>query len=126
MVRILNWNCRGLNKPKRKTLLKNYLLKKKIDLVGIQETKIMDFAQRTLDFLSTNIDIWIFKPSISKSRGLLMEINSSIYFITQQWIFDFSITVLLFNKNDSFQWTSSCFPTITLFTRIRIYSTFRF
>jgi exonuclease III len=56
MVHIFCWNYRGLNKPKSKTLLNELLLEHKIDIVGIQETKIKDFRHRILDTSSFTID----------------------------------------------------------------------
>jgi exonuclease III len=83
MVHILNWNCQGLNKPKRKTLLKEYMLHHNIEIVGVQKTKIESFTKRTLDSFSRLIDTWFVKPSSDNSGGILLGISSFLFSVTQ-------------------------------------------
>jgi hypothetical protein len=62
------------------------------------------FSERVLNKLSSNITCWIVKPSQRNSGGILVGINDSLYQVLDQWILDYSITVCLKNKADSFIW----------------------
>ena len=46
MSRILSWNIRGLGNPLAKRILKDILIHNKIDIVGIQETKLEVYPSR--------------------------------------------------------------------------------
>ena len=39
-LKLLSWNIRGLNDPKKREVLKNWLRKWKVDAVCLQETKL--------------------------------------------------------------------------------------
>jgi exonuclease III len=53
MVNILCWNCRGLGKTNRRSLLKEYIVDNKIDILGIHETKVEFLSDKTLNFVSS-------------------------------------------------------------------------
>jgi exonuclease III len=94
-VYILCWNCRGFNKPKKRTLLKKNIKENQIDILGLQETKMENFTDRILNNLASNITKWIVKKSIGNSGGILVGINISLFSILDVWELDFTITVLL-------------------------------
>jgi exonuclease III len=56
MVNILSWNCRGLNQSKKKSLLCDILKDNRIEIVGIQETKMKEVSDRILNKLGLD---WI-------------------------------------------------------------------
>ena len=39
-LKIVSWNVRGLNDPKKRGILRNWLRKWKVDVVCLQETKL--------------------------------------------------------------------------------------
>jgi hypothetical protein len=61
-----------------------------------------EIKERSLLAISSSITHWITKLSEGNSRGLLVGINISLFFILQTSILDYSIYVLLQNKQDSF------------------------
>jgi hypothetical protein len=92
-MHIFCWNCRGLDKSQRKRLLKNYILDHNIDILDIQETKLETLPSRTINYFSIFISNWIF-----------IVIKESFYSILDIFILDYSVTIHLRNKNDSFEW----------------------
>ena len=104
MINILSWNARGLGLPHKRRTLRDYLLFHKIDIVGIQETKKDSFSSRILRNLSPHINSWLYKSSIGSSGGILLGYNDTKFDLIASWINDFSITVHLKNKSESFEW----------------------
>jgi hypothetical protein len=84
--------------------LKDYILEHHIDIVAIQETKLESLPPRTLNFLSTFISNWIFKPSEGNLGGIHVGINESFYSVLDTLILNFFVIVHLRNKQDSFDW----------------------
>ena len=107
MSRILSWNIRGLGNPLAKRILKDILIHNKIDIVGIQETKLEVYPSRFFSNISTKINNWHYKPSVGSSGGILLGVNDDIFEVQSIWIKEFSISVLLKNKTDSFEWIFS-------------------
>jgi exonuclease III len=93
MVNVLCWNCRGLGRAKRRRLLKEYIVDNKIDILGIQETKLESLPDRTLNFVSSSLTAWFFKPSVGNSGGIMIGINDDLFIILNTIILDFSITI---------------------------------
>jgi exonuclease III len=83
-IQIASWNVRGLSDPHRKYLIRNWLslLKKPIDILLLQETKIDAIeTDTTLRFLLPNYNSIISYPNNSKG-GTLMAIHPSITIIS--------------------------------------------
>ena len=97
------WNIRGLGNPQAKRILRDHLCDKDIDLVGVQETKLEVYPNRFFQNLSVRINTWLFKPSVGSSGGILLGVNDDKYQVLNHWIKDFSISVLLKNRFDSFE-----------------------
>jgi hypothetical protein len=66
--------------------------------------KLISLSDRTLNFLSSSINAWFFKPSVGNSGGIMIGINDNLFTVLNITILDFSITIQLKNKNDSFEW----------------------
>lgn len=47
------------------------ILEYKIDLIAIQETKKESFTTRLLNSISNTLDIWLWVPSMERSKGIL-------------------------------------------------------
>jgi mannosylglycoprotein endo-beta-mannosidase len=103
----MSWNIRVLGNPLAKCILKDILGQNKIDVVGIQETKLESFPYRFFSTLSSHINSWYFKPSIGSAGGILVGINDNLFDVLSVWVKEFSVSVLLKNKRDSFEWIFS-------------------
>lgn len=103
MSRILCWNVRGLGNTITKRVLKDLLIDNKIDLVGLQETKMETFPSRFFQTLSVKISFWTFKPSCGNLGGILVGVNEDKYEVLTTWVKEFSVSLLLKNKFDSFE-----------------------
>ena len=62
-MRIFIWNVRGLGKPARRGQLRDYILKERIDIIGLQETTKIDFSRKDLAELAGDQNfIWNWLP----------------------------------------------------------------
>lgn len=104
MFNILCWNARGLGQADKRRVIRDYLQTHKIDILIVQETKKESFTTRQFNSLSPNINHWIFKCSQGSSGGILLGLDDSKFLVLDTWIKDFSVSVLLSNKTDSFIW----------------------
>lgn len=104
MISFLNWNARGLGSSVKRRFLSDIFFTKRIDIVGIQETKKDSFPVRMLNAFSSTISRWIFKSSQGSSGGILVSINETKFELLNSWIMDFSISLHLRNKNEDFEW----------------------
>ena len=109
MVKILNWNARGLGLSVKRRYLSDLIKDHNIDLISIQETKKQTFSDRSLRALSFSITQWFVLPSVGASGGLLLGFNDSIFSLVAFYIKQFSITVHLRNKINNFEW---CYTTV--------------
>lgn len=68
-MRIISWNIRGLNAPKKRCLIKSQLDLMKCDVVMLQETKL---SLSSVESLFSAWKIWKFcaSPSLGVSGGL--------------------------------------------------------
>ena len=103
-MNILNWNIRGMNSPRKRLALADFLQKYQIDLVAIQETKKEEFSNRMLRSLSSRLDIWIYAPSIGSSGGILFGGDSNKIEIHSYSIHQFCLDIHLINKVDQSEW----------------------
>lgn len=90
MSKILSWNIRGLENSLAKSILKDVLVNNKIDLVGVQETKLEMYPYRFFN----NINTWHYKASVGNLGGILVRINDDLYEVGSVWIKEFSVSVL--------------------------------
>lgn len=75
--------------------------------MGLQEIKMTEINDRILSNLSTRIDKWFVKPAVGvvgNSGGILVGVNTSMFTVIDTWVMDFSISILIENKNDNFHW----------------------
>jgi hypothetical protein len=86
------------------TLFEKKIIKQHIDIVCLQETKVDTFSNRMFLSISTPFKSWYFIPAIGSSRGILLGLNNVILDVLSIKMGCFSITVLLRNKWDNFQW----------------------
>lgn len=79
-MRCLYLNIRGFGVPGRRTLLKEYLRKHKIDVVCLQETIKDDFTDQELHGIEVGEKFfWSWLPANGHSGGLLMGVRDSLF-----------------------------------------------
>lgn len=103
-MNILNWNIRGMNSPRKRQALTEYISKYQVDIIAIQETKKETFSLRILRSLSHKLDIWIYLPSIGKSGGILFGGDSSKVEILSHSEHKYCVDIHLLNKLDQTEW----------------------
>ena len=76
----LFWNIRGFGHLGRRTLLKEYMRKEDVDIVGLQETIKTDFRFHELLSLDPLERFeWHFTPAVGRSGGMLMGLSRDVY-----------------------------------------------
>lgn len=103
-MRILNWNARGLNAPKKRKILKDLIIDNSIDLIAIQETKKESFTLRTLQSISRRFDKWIWVESHGRSGGILVGCDSDVCQIVSSKTHTYSVNIFLHTRKDSCNW----------------------
>lgn len=103
-MRVLNWNARGLNAPKKRRILKDLILDNSIDLIAIQETKKENFSLRILKSISHRFDTWVWVESKGRSGGILVGCDSNICHFESSEILTYSTNIFLQNRKDRCKW----------------------
>lgn len=103
-MNILNWNYGGLNSTRKRHILHDLIVDHSVDLVLVQETKKEEFTQRYLNSISTRLDLWVWKPSVGRSGGILVGADSNKIVIIQSSIHRFCISLIIENRIDNKQW----------------------
>jgi exonuclease III len=79
-MRAMFWNIRGFGVRGRRTMLKDYLRKHRIDIVCLQETIKQDFTDQELRSLEVGETfVWCWLPASGRSGGMLMGFRESMF-----------------------------------------------
>jgi exonuclease III len=79
-MRAMFWNIRGFGVRGRRTMLKDYLRKHRIDIVCLQETIKQDFTDQELRSLEVGESfVWCWLPASGRSGGMLMGFRESMF-----------------------------------------------
>jgi hypothetical protein len=73
-LKLLSWNVRGLNDPKKREVLKNWLWKWKVDVVCLQETKLDRVDWRLIQ------SIWGNRLLVGQCLTLLIQLVGSCFY----------------------------------------------
>lgn len=103
-MKVLNWNARGLNAPKKRRILRDMILEHKIDIIVIQETKKDTFSHRILKSISSRFDTWIWLGAHGRSGGILFGCDSDTCLVTDSVVHTYSIDIFLQNRSDRCHW----------------------
>jgi exonuclease III len=79
-MKALGWNFRGFGRSGRKTQLKDYIKKERIDIIFLQETMRHDFTDQELrNLVEGEQFVWHWTPASGRSGGMLMGIRDSMF-----------------------------------------------
>jgi exonuclease III len=79
-MKALGWNFRGFGRSGRKTQLKEYIKKEKIDIIFLQETMRQDFTDQELrNLVEGEQFVWHWTPASGRSGGMLMGVRDSLF-----------------------------------------------
>ena len=106
-LRLLSWNIRGLNNPRKREVCKNLLNLKdwKSDIVYFQETKVSSIDMVFVRSLwgSPFID-WAVLDAVQSSGGVLLIWDKRVFEQLDIVVGQFSVSVLLRGVVDDFVW----------------------
>ena len=72
-LKLLTWNVRSLNDPKKQVVLKNWLRKWKVDVVCLQETKLDKVDGRVISNIWGNRFVgWEVLNAVNTAGGVLL------------------------------------------------------
>ena len=106
-MNILNWNIRGLNACRKRSILADLITQHSVDILAVQETKKEDFTKRFLMSISVKLDSWFWVPSVGRSGGILFGCDSNLVTVVTVAKRQFSISVILKNRVDNIESFSS-------------------
>jgi len=95
-------NLRGLGKPaKRHLMTETIRVLRQTLCLGL--TKLVAPSSCLTSVLGARrIDHWEYKDLVSGSGGILIGFNSSSYILIDKWVGEFSLSVVLMGRKDSF------------------------
>ena len=103
-MRAMGWNSRGFARVGRRTQIKDYIRKERIDIVFLQETLKQNFSDLELSSLESGEKFfWHWKGSDSRSGGLLLGIKDSILEVGGVDQGDFFISAKLLHRASNFK-----------------------
>lgn len=104
-MNIISWNVRGLGRPAKRFLVKDFLNLHFADVCCLQETKLISITAATWRKLGgPRLDKFIFLPSIGASGGIIIGWNSVLLTGAVSSRGAFSVSVDFFSKRDNFHW----------------------
>ena len=108
MFRMLSWNVRGINDPRKRDVLKSFLRDWKCDLVCLQETKLEEVSSPDVRSLWENYSVdFAFLKAEGASRGItVMWDKNTVNFVSSSQG-EFSITCIFQMVDGGFTWAFS-------------------
>ena len=78
-MKVLIWNIRGMGKKSRVGLLKGFMSKEQVDIVGVQETIKQSFTEGELTTLAAGkAFLWKWIPAKGHSGGILVGVKTDL------------------------------------------------
>ncbi|XP_020251189.1 uncharacterized protein LOC109828677, partial [Asparagus officinalis] len=104
-MKFASWNIRGLNDPNKRFLVKDFVLRQSIDVIGIQESKLCKPNARKLRSIGGNrLTHWSILDS-SESRGGIIVGWSNSFKLISSYVGIFSVSVSLIHITSNWHFT---------------------
>lgn len=104
-MNIISWNVRGLGKPAKRFLVKDFLNMHFADICCLQESKLEEISSSIWREIGGHrLDKFCFVPAHGSIGGIVMGWNSAIFDGTMLIRGTFCLTVEFFSKNVNLTW----------------------
>jgi hypothetical protein len=104
-LKLLSWNVRGLNDPKKREVLKNWLRKWKVGVVCLQETKLDRVDWRLFQSIWVNRFVgWVMLNTVNTAGGIVLLWDKRVLELTDSKVGTFSVTCCWKGLADGFEW----------------------
>jgi hypothetical protein len=107
-LKLLTWNVRGLNDPKKRVVLKNWLRKWKVDVVCLQETKLDKVDGRMISSIWGNrFAGWEVLDAAHTAGGVLLLWDKRVVERIDSKVGMFSVSCHWKSLGDGFEWVGT-------------------
>jgi hypothetical protein len=107
-LKILSWNVRGLNDPKKRVVLKNWLRKWKVDVICLQETKLDKVDGRMISSIWGNrFAGWEVLDAVNTAGGVLLLWDKRVVDRVDSKVGMFSVSCRWKSLGDGFEWVGT-------------------
>jgi exonuclease III len=107
-LKLLSWNVRGLNDPKKRVVLKNWLRKWKVDVVCLQETKLDKVDGRVIHSIWGNrFAGWEVLNAVNTAGGVLLLWDKRVVNRVDSKVGTFSVSCQWKSLIDGFEWVGT-------------------
>uniref|UniRef100_A0A2N9HG92 Endonuclease/exonuclease/phosphatase domain-containing protein n=1 Tax=Fagus sylvatica TaxID=28930 RepID=A0A2N9HG92_FAGSY len=108
LLKLLTWNVRGLNDPKKRVVLKNWLRKWKVDVVCLQETKLDKVDGRMISSIWGNrFAGWEVLDAAHTAGGVLLLWDKRVVDRIDSKVGMFSVSCHWKSLGDGFEWVGT-------------------
>jgi hypothetical protein len=107
-LKLVSWNVRGLNDPKKRGILRNWLRKWKVDVVCLQETKLDKVDWRIIRSIWGNSFVaWVALDAINTAGGVLLLWDKRVLELVDSTVGQFSVSCCWKGLLDGFEWVGT-------------------
>lgn len=104
-MNIVSWNVRGLGRPAKRFLVKDFLSLHHAEVCCLQESKLADLSLTTWrEVGGSYLDQFVFAPAEGLAGGMIIGWNSATLAGTIEKVGAFSLTIKFLDKRDNFSW----------------------